>query len=341
MRMGWRGALGLVLSVALLAWTLRDVEFAHVWSVLSQSNLGLFALSALVATMLFPVRAIRWRYILEPAAPHLPLGMLFRATAIGMMVNNTVPARAGELARAYALSRESHTVGFPTALASLVIDRAFDAFVIVGLVVAAMWAPGFPGGNVVAGQPVSRIAVLVALAAVALLVALAGLAFAPALAERVFDRSVRWLSPALADRGATILHAFAKGAAALKSGRLAVLILFWTIVHWLMGVLSFYLAFRAVGIAAPFSAAMFLQGIIALGVAVPASPGFFGLFEFFGREGLGIYGVPQADAVTWALGYHILSFLPITLIGAWYFSRLGMHMTDIKQAQATGEVEPA
>ncbi len=341
MKLGWRGVLGLVVSVALLAWTLRDVEFAHVWDVLRHSKLGLFGLSTVVATLLFPVRAIRWRYILEPVAERLPLGSLFRATSIGMMVNNTVPARAGELARAYALSRETSRVSFPNALASLVIDRAFDAVVIVGILVAAMWSPTFPGSTTLAGQPLSRIAALVALAAAALLLVLATLAFWPSVALRHFNAIARRISPALADRGGTLLEGFAHGLASLKSPRLALLILFWTVVHWLMGSLSFYLAFRAVGIQAPFNAALFLQSVIALGVAVPASPGFFGLFEFFGREGLGVYGVSQADAVSWALGYHILSFLPITIIGAWYFTRLGMHLTDLKRSPSPADAEPA
>ncbi|MFN8581454.1 MAG: hypothetical protein U0163_10815 [Gemmatimonadaceae bacterium] len=38
--------------------------------------------------------------------------------------------------------------------------------------------------------------------------------------------------------------------------------------------------------------------------------------------------------MSWALGYHILSFLPITLIGAWYFVRMGMHLADLKSASA-------
>ena len=38
------------------------------------------------------------------------------------------------------------------------------------------------------------------------------------------------------------------------------------------------------------------------------------------------------NAVTWAIGYHILSFIPITVIGAYYFVRLGLHFRDIGTA---------
>ncbi|MEP7348193.1 MAG: lysylphosphatidylglycerol synthase domain-containing protein, partial [Gemmatimonadaceae bacterium] len=197
--------------------------------------------------------------------------------------------------------------------------------------VVAMLAPDFPGTTTLAGQPVSRVIGGVTLVAIALLFTLGAVAVYPGRTLALFDRSTRWISARLADRGGALLISFTSGLGALRSPRLASIILFWTVVHWLVGSLSFYIAFKAVGIAAPFTAAMFLQSLIALGVAVPSSPGFFGPFEFFARQGLAIYGISQNDAVSWALGYHILAFIPITVIGAWYFTRLGMHLKDISQ----------
>ena len=46
MKLGLRGALGIVLSAALLWWALRDVHFAEVWGVLRQSDPWLFAASS-------------------------------------------------------------------------------------------------------------------------------------------------------------------------------------------------------------------------------------------------------------------------------------------------------
>ena len=90
------------------------------------------------------------------------------------------------------------------------------------------------------------------------------------------------------------------------------------------------------GIAAPFSAALFLQGLIAIGVAVPASPGFFGIFEALATVGLAAYGVGANQAVGWAIGYHLLSFVPITVLGAWYFTRLGLHFQELGEPARPG-----
>jgi len=120
----------------------------------------------------------------------------------------------------------------------------------------------------------------------------------------------------------------------LRSPTRFIAVFFWALVHWLVNGLAFWLAFRAVGIDAPFSAANFLQGIIAIGVALPSSPGFFGFFEAAAVVGLAVYGVPRGEAVSWAIGFHILSFIPITVIGLYYFARLGLHFSDFKTTPA-------
>ena len=56
MKIGWRGALGFVLSAAFLVWTLSEVSFAQVWDVLRHSSLPLFLLSTVTATIILGVK---------------------------------------------------------------------------------------------------------------------------------------------------------------------------------------------------------------------------------------------------------------------------------------------
>jgi hypothetical protein len=328
----WKSAIGIALSAVLLWWTLRDVSMSTVWHELSQASIPLFLLSALCATLIFPLRARRWKTILEPVAPEQPLGALWRATAVGMMTNNLIPARAGEIARAYALTRQTQ-VPFATSIASLAVDRLFDMLVLLLLGIAAFIDPAFPRTARIAGQTLGDIAqgsvILVAL----LLVALYSLAFFPSQIVRVFEIFTRRVSPTLEARGKSILIRFSDGLSVLKQPGRFISVLAWTIAHWLLNALGFWLGFKAVGVTLPFSAALFLQTLIAIGVALPSAPGFFGVFEKFATVGLGIYGVGAAQATSWAIGFHILSFIPITLIGMWYFARLGLHMKEINTAR--------
>ena len=155
MKFGWKGALGIVVSVAALAYTLNGIDMGNVWGVLQRSNWMLFVVSGVAATLVFPLRALRWQVILEPIA-HVPFGALWRSVAIGMMVNNLVPARAGELARAFALTRETRDVNFATAFASLAVDRIIDAVVVVTMMVVAVAVSDIPPGTMISGWTVTR-----------------------------------------------------------------------------------------------------------------------------------------------------------------------------------------
>jgi hypothetical protein len=341
MRFGWRGAVGILLSAGFLYFAFRGIAFAEVVAHIRQANLGLLLLSAAAATCIFPLRALRWRPILDPIAPGIPFSRLWSATAIGMMINNVVPARAGEFARAYALSRSTPAVPFPAAFASLAVDRLFDAVVVLLLMFGAMLDPAFPRGATLMDRPVASYAtffLLVTLVGIALLYAVV---LFPSRVLRVYELIARRLAPRLEARGRDALVSLANGLSVLRTPRRFVAVFAWTVLHWLVNALAFWIAFRAVGVSAPFSAALFLQGLIAIGVAIPQAPGFFGVFETFGKYGLEIYGVSPDAAVTWALGFHFLSYIPITVIGGWYFVRAGLSMRDLGGAEraATEEAE--
>jgi hypothetical protein len=330
MRLGWRGAFGIALSLLLLWITLRGVDLREVWGILAGSNLPLWLLSAATATAIFPLRARRWQAILAPMAGRLPVAPLWHATAIGMMVNNVLPVRAGEFARAFALSREVPKVPFAAAFASLAVDRVFDSVVVILLLLAATLDPRFPADATVLGWTATDIAAAAAVVLGAVVVALYALALAPerfiALAGRL--TALVWRGGVPRVRG--LLASFVQGLGVLRAPRLALEAAWWTLLHWVVNGAAFWIGFLALGLAAPLTAAFFVQGLIVVAVAFPSSPGFFGPFEFAAKAGLALYAVPDAAAVSWALGFHLLSFLPITVIGGWYASRLRLRLGELK-----------
>jgi uncharacterized protein (TIRG00374 family) len=332
MRLGARGAIGIGVSALLLWYAFRDIHLSQVVSALRGSDLLLWALCTVTSQLIFPLRARRWRTLLHSVSPNLPFGPLWRATAIGMMGNNVLPARAGELARVFVLVRERREVRWSTALASLAIDRAFDALMVLLLLVVAMLAPDFPRDFTIAGTPVHSTAYLMLAFVAALFAAFFAFARWPHTAEALIGRVTGVVLPRHKDRIGRLVHALAAGLGVLRDARRFVEAFAWTLAHWLMNAVAFWFGFRALGIDAPFTAACFVQGVIALGVAVPSSPGFVGVFETMAKLALPVYGVSEAQAVTWAIGFHVLSYIPITVIGAWYFLRMGLHLGDVTAA---------
>ena len=342
MRVSWRSAIGIAISVVLLYWTLHDVEFSLLWDVFRRSSVGWWMLAVLAATSIFPLRAIRWRLILDPVAPAIPLGMLWRSIAIGMMVNNLYPARAGEFARAFALTRETPRVGFAASFASLAVDRVFDAVVLLLLLIVGMFELPAGQDTVVAGQPLSNWVGWGTIVMVAMILALYLVVVFPARIISLYEAFSRRVAPRFEARGRDALLAFAGGLSVLRSPRRFGAVMFWTIVHWVMNSLAFWFGFKAVGIGVSLFGAFVVQGLLAIGVAAPSSPGFFGVFEAIARVSLAMYGIPEDQAVAWGLGYHILTFIPITLIGLYYFARLDLHFGDLRKAsEGDGADQPA
>ena len=330
MKLSWRGAIGLALTVGLLWWVFRGLHWGDLARELRNANIPLVVLAVTVGTMMFPLRAQRWRPILAPVAPDLPFGPAWRATAIGMMANNVLPARIGELVRAFVLTRET-TIPFSASFASLVVDRVFDAFIVILLMVLAMFDPAFPTGSLVAGRPAASYALPAALGLGAIALVLYAIVFFPDRLIRLYELFARRVAPRFEERGRTMLRAFADGLSVIRHPLRFAVVFLWALAHWLVQALAFWIMMRALDIDAPFSAALFVQGLIVIGVALPSTPGFFGLFEAAAKAGLVLYGVSESLAVAWGLSYHILSLIPITLIGLYYVARAGMSLGELQR----------
>lgn len=332
MRISLRGAIGLALTILLLWWVFRDADWAEMWQHLRSANVPLMLLAVAVGTLMFPLRARRWRPILDSVAPNLPFDPLWRATTIGMMANNILPARIGELVRAWMLTRLT-PVPFSASFASLVVDRAFDALIVLLLMVLAMFDPRFPVDVQVAGRPVGHVAGTGVVLVVVLGMALYAVVFFPDRLIRLYELFVRRVAPRFEERGRVMLRSFAEGLSVLRHPVRFAAVVWWTLLHWLAQAFAFWIGFRAMGIDAPFSAAMFVQGVIVIGVSLPSTPGYFGFFEAAAKVSLVLYGVSETLAVAWALTYHILSLIPVTVIGLYYLGRTGLRLGELKEIE--------
>jgi uncharacterized protein (TIRG00374 family) len=319
----WKALLGMALGVGLLAYSLRDVALGEVFAEIRNADLLLFLASIIVAVGPVLVRAWRWRALLEPVRAGTSFGARFRATMIGFMANTVLPARIGEFARAYTLSRVE-PVPMAASIGSLVVERLFDGIVVVAFLFLAMAMPGFPGtgnGTAFGGQ---------ALLVLALMTVVALAALAMVLLPKRMTALVEWLAGKFLParfRGAVIdgLAALLTGLSSLRHPRLLARAGFWSVGVWLVNTFAFWLGFRAFGIDVPFTAALFLQSVIALAVALPSAPGFFGLWEAAARIGLHeVWGVELQKALAFAVGFHIGSFLTVTIPGLYYVWRLGL-----------------
>lgn len=342
MKASARTVFGVLFSVALLWWALRDVSATEVLQRIRAADVTLLALAVAVALSTFWIRAFRWGILLQPVVGATPFQARVGSVFIGFTANNLLPARIGEIARAYSLSR---VTGIPVAasIATLVVERLLDGLVLLALLFGAMASPGFPA---IEDDRVRSGAIVIALGMAVVMVAL-GVAVANPRRAGIFARTVLRPLPERVGTGALrILGSFGKGLSILRTPRLFFLSAGLSLFQWTFAALSYLLAFRAFQINdVGYSGGVFLQSLMSFAVAPPNAPGFFGPFEAAAVFGLGLWGVAEQQSAAFAIGFHIAGFVPVNLLGAYYIWKLGLSWSGLrtvgKEGPGSNEFAPA
>lgn len=338
-RFNWQGLAGILISVVFLYFALRDVDPSQVLHQFEHANLWWLFLATFNATATIAVRAWRWEPLLEPITDHSRFRSRFAGTFIRFAVNNIMPARVGEFAGAYSLSR-LEDLPASGAFGSLVIERILDAAVVAALLFVSMSMPGFPSGRM-AGSALLTAARLVLVAVVVAIVVLLGMVLWPDPAVRLLERVTGVLLPQRWQRRVMDeLKAFLAGVESIRSPRLLLRALWASVVVWVVSALGFVFGLKAFGVHVPLAGALFLQTSIAMAVAIPAAPGFFGVFEGAARLGLvDLWGVELNKAMGFAIGMHLIGFIPVTAIGLYYFWDMGLSFQEVEESEAEIEEE--
>ena len=309
----WTALIGIVVSVALLAWAMRNVNFSEMATEIRRARPVPVLLGVLLATGSFVLRAVRWKLLLRAdTGVDVPFWPRWHAVAMGFMANNLLPLRAGELVRAYAISTLGH-VRLTGAITSLVVERVFDALTLVLLLSVGLLLSDLPASTVIAGIPLARIATYAGVGAMFAVAVGATIIARPELMERI----IRALLPAgkLQAGLVSISHGIADGLSGLRSPARLAGVVFWSLAMWLVSAASFFAMFFAFDIDVSFGGAMLLQSAMAFGIAVPSTPGYFGPFEAAIVAVLGLFGVSDTTGFSYAVTYHLSTLLPVTLLG--------------------------
>jgi hypothetical protein len=73
--------------------------------------------------------------------------------------------------------------------------------------------------------------------------------------------------------------------------------------------------------------------ITAIGIMVPAAPGYIGTMNVACIAGLALFGVGKEQAVPFSWFYWAGQWLPVTLVGLFYLQREGLSLRALGSAQ--------
>ena len=285
-------------------------DWGEVLRLIGQADPGFLLLAFIAYYATFPIRGFRWRYVLARSGMRVRFRDATEILFLSWFVNCLVPAKLGDLYRAYLL-RGNYGASISRTVGSVFIERIADIIIIAALALSAgFWS--FRGRSRPEIDALFLIGFVISIGLVVLIVAL-----------RFFGAHLnRWLP----ERIGELWDRFQEGSTGALGVRSVPVILFLTTVIWLLEGARLYFVIRALAlpeVGLGISASVFVALAAALLTAIPLTPAGFGFVEAGIIGVLFLYGVAQEPAAAVALVDRGLTIITVIILGGilYAFSR--------------------
>lgn len=318
--------LGITISSVFLFFAIRNVNFKEFRGQINRLNF-LYVLPAILTGLIaYIVRAWRWRYFLEGVGK-FGFFRLLSATMIGFMSNNVLPARIGEIIRAFVVNRKE-SVDFLPVFGSLIAERVVD-----GLTVSILALP------VIHYLPLAPEIKLAGKIFFGLFLSLAILLFILSNSLFLQNLLIRLFPAPFGLKLNRFFVSFFTGFKGLKDVKNFGIIFISAFPIWFLSALYFYFMGIAMDIPISISASFGIFISVALSVVIPSSPGFIGVYHYFCSEAIQLYGVNKSDGLAYAVVTHFVQYVAVTGIGLLFLLYEGISFKELKEGAEMEEVK--
>ena len=302
--------LRLALVAGCLLYAFWGIDFGQLWQTVVQYNEVAVFWTTVFSFVGYAVMALRLNFLSGFVAGNW---LCFKAFLMSMAVNNIVPAKLGELAKAFYLRRECR-FSLSRSITMVFWERFFDlnAILAMGLVVAFHFK--------------------LKMAFVPLAAAVGGIwaalwvvwAYPDFVGRLIVKMPSNRLAEFLAELKLQVLHGVTPG--------FILLLGLYTAICWLLYAGSTFLVLLWVaGLPLSWGHAAAVFVISSLGMAMPSSPGALGVFEAAVVFSLGLFGVDQTQSLAAGLVLHMVQFIPVTVAGLLVLVKSGMNLRRIRE----------
>ncbi len=326
----WAPWLGALVGAAALAWVLRGLDLGRFRAVLAGADTRFLLLVPLAISAEQVVRAWKWRQLLHPIRPigTLPL---FGAIMAGYLTGLLIPFGFSTLTRAWLVARRE---GLTTSgvLATVALDRLTDGVVFAFLVPAALLLVAFPDptGGIRAGLTWAAAGSIVLFGLV--LLALAAYRRGALRPDGRVSRLVERLPARAAGPVRRVSTAFAEGIVWPREPWRGVAVVLASVLIKLVAATHFLWAGLALGVALAPGQYLFLLVFLGFLVMLGHFARVAGGFIIGAVFALGLFGVPEEQALAMVLVVQAATLLSVAAIGALALWRQGVALSDLRAA---------
>ncbi|MGE5595627.1 MAG: lysylphosphatidylglycerol synthase transmembrane domain-containing protein [Hyphomicrobiales bacterium] len=320
---------GVAISAVFIGLFLRATHPREIGQALEEANYWYLFPAGIVLFLAICARCVRWSVLMRPVAPMSPV-QLFPYAIIGYMANNLLPARAGEVVRAYILGEREGVTRMGT-FGTIAVERLFDGCTLVLLLLISGSIVGFDNGKLQAIAIVSTILFIVALTAFYLLT------LSQERATRVMHRLAKLLPERLEPQAEHIADELVKSFRSVHDARSLGLVVLFSIIAWTVEGSAYAIIGLGFDLHVSFAHYLLLLSASNLAIIIPTFFGGTGPFEWATRLVLTSAGVAAARASAYAVVAHAFVLVPTTILWLLIFWSFGLSFRRVSQRVETEE----
>lgn len=314
----WRRILpGVIISFISLVVVFYFADLQELRAALLLADTRLIVLGAGLIVVWLLVRGLFWRTLLQDKAAYRDV---FWTLNEGYLINNLLPFRLGEIARAFLLGKKSG-MSFWEILPSILIERIMDITYAIGLFFLLL--PFVVG---ISGQ--GSFAVVMGVGILLVFLTLFLLARNQDWALKVNDK-IGERVPIIRRLTGKIVPSFLTGLSVLTDGKRFLTAVGWVTLNWAIAFLEYFVLVRAFVPDAKLLWSSFSLVVAALGIAVPSSPGGVGVFEAAMVGALALFGVNSSAALAAAITAHVIQYAVTGVLGMYALIKDGESLTGL------------
>ena len=317
--LNWRTIGGTIFALVLVFLLFRvvlNVDFGRSWDLVRTANIWLLLVGLAAYYLTFPLRSLRWSLILRRVGSPIPYRDATEILFLSWFVNCLVPAKLGDLYRAYLL-RGNRGASISRTVGTIFLERVTDIVVIFALALAAgFWS--FRNRN----RPEVDLLFLAGFIVASLLV----------IFLVVLRFQGRRVTKYLPGQVAALWERFHEGSTAAMRPMLLLQVAAITAAVWTLEGVRVYFVIRSLDLTAfdlpalnlGISSSIFVALAASLLTVVPLTPAGIGFVQAGIVGVLYLYGVSTEAATAVAITDFVLSTLSVIVIGGILYATSGM-----------------
>lgn len=320
--------IGIILSGICIVFVLYRIDFELLINSLRQTNIFYLLIAVLFILLTQVIRSLRWQFLLI-SLKMTQLTNLLSATFIGAMADMMLPARVGDIIRAGVIGNKEK-VSKVASLATVVAERVFDILTILFILLLVVIFYQLPVNSDNAMSAVRTTGASVTAVCFFLVIILLAIRNRTDIITAYINRFLKFVPEGLRQKVTELMLSFATGLQSMQLNWHLGIILLYSLLLWSAFAASNIFIIRALDFHFPLATGFYILLFQVLGVTLPSSPGFIGVYHAAVITGFAAFDISVEQALSAAILMHAAFFFPFILLGLIFLWRENLSFSEIR-----------